>query len=78
MHLEVSSNGWKRGAEGQWRSWSGNTDDDMSILGFFLKNFLNYLFKYFMYMCFLSVYIPTFQKRASDPIIGGYESLCGC
>ena len=25
-----------------------------------------------------SAYMPAFQKRASDPIIDGSESLCSC
>jgi hypothetical protein len=31
-----------------------------------------------MYMSALSAYTPVCQKRASDPIINGYEPPCGC
>jgi hypothetical protein len=38
----------------------------------FFKNHL------FLYMSSLSVCTPACQKRPSDPIVGGYESPCGC
>jgi hypothetical protein len=48
------------------------------LLNIFLIYLFIYLFVYLLNMHVLSAYVPTCQKRASDPFTDGCQPLCGC